>query len=1116
MKVKYRIFLFFFGLFISLFPVMSVEAATYVVSVISSTGNESVVGTYTDYAAAKNAMNNYPSTENNVAVIKENGKIVNAKYAIVRLNFDRNSPLAENGNNEHRLYPTSSSGEVYTTVHAAYGNDAAFIDYDPYGGTNGRIKIKISGYTGWMNAPYATIVPISQLEASAWIASLDTSWLAETSGTQVKVMSAPRIGIRENPSTSANVVGYTSQGNVYTFTEKKFDGKYTWYHVKLSNSSLKTYYEHYGTGCLIHYYATYNSQGFTNLGLAPSFLNKGNKYYSFDGNYYYSTISAMLDDYRENTSKRAVNSTTIYYPYYLYLPVHSKTRYTADDFNQGIINRGYTSKSASVMYGEGIHFIASQNQYGVNALLTFSAAINESATGTSAIARDKNNLFGHNAYGSNPYANATTYGSVSESIMAHARMTGQSYNNPYDARYYGGHYGNKQSGMNVKYATDPYWGEKAAMNAFITDNSYGLQEFNGTTIGVTTRTGTIVRKKPSNGGQMIYPLKNISSDVSHIPLTVIDKVYNENAYWYKIYTDPALNSNQDLDWSGTYDFEKSYGYVREDELYVSNSQPVITAHDKTVNVGSSLNLLDGVSASDKEDGNLTSKINVSGTVYINIPGVYDITYTVSDNQQFSVSKTIKVTVKGEVEPTISASNRQVTQYTTFDPLASVSAKDVVEGDLTSKIKVVSNTVNMNKVGTYKVVYEVTNSKGKKATKEISVTVILNEKPVIQAENREVALHTTFDPLASVSANDKEDGPISNIIVVENTVNTEKLGTYKVIYKVKDTANQEVTKSIEVKVVEKVLTKKNGRFYLSSLEAKNEKLMIKGYNTIDGIDNTLNENIVYELVLKNEENNQVEYTQKLTRLTDEKQMDMPVLSVDGKNYKYSWFEDEIDISKIKQGNYRVYVRSESNDYYSESIVQNILFNTQEVQYNHKGKYLTLLNDYFSNDIPIVFVVRDEKIENKQTDAADIQYTYIQKVDLKDEILHMDFAAYSVGVDMRASASLKRKIILENIKTFEKTVVEAPVTSGPFTLQLLQPDKFGLTKEKAWSSVQIDTSKIAKGDYRIYITNASNITDYGEMNDVLFADLSGASGTVKDRKISLSLNESLRNRIELHIK
>ena len=38
--------------------------------------------------------------------------------------------------------------------------------------------------------------------------------------------------------------------------------------------------------------------------------------------------------------------------------------------------------------------------------------------------------------------------------------------------------------MNVKYATDPYWGEKAASNAFNNDKKFGSQDFKSNTIGV--------------------------------------------------------------------------------------------------------------------------------------------------------------------------------------------------------------------------------------------------------------------------------------------------------------------------------------------------------------------------------------------------------------------------------------------------------------------------------------------------------------------------------------------------------------------------------------------------------------------------------------------------------
>ena len=49
--------------------------------------------------------------------------------------------------------------------------------------------------------------------------------------------------------------------------------------------------------------------------------------------------------------------------------------------------------------------------------------------------------------------------------------------NDYAGRYYGGYLGDKASGMNVKYASDPYWGEKAAANYYSFDKKYGLQDY---------------------------------------------------------------------------------------------------------------------------------------------------------------------------------------------------------------------------------------------------------------------------------------------------------------------------------------------------------------------------------------------------------------------------------------------------------------------------------------------------------------------------------------------------------------------------------------------------------------------------------------------------------------
>jgi 2',3'-cyclic-nucleotide 2'-phosphodiesterase (5'-nucleotidase family) len=77
----------------------------------------------------------------------------------------------------------------------------------------------------------------------------------------------------------------------------------------------------------------------------------------------------------------------------------------------------------------------------------------------------------------------------------------------------------------------------------------------------------------------------------------------------------------------------------------------------------------------------------------------------------------------------------------------------------------------------------------------------NTAPNIVANNVILNIGDEFDPLKGVTAIDEEDGDITSWIkLVENTVNLEKAGEYKLVYEVADSQN-EVTK-LEVKVTVK--------------------------------------------------------------------------------------------------------------------------------------------------------------------------------------------------------------------------------------------------------------------------------------------------------------------------
>ena len=108
-------------------------------------------------------------------------------------------------------------------------------------------------------------------------------------------------------------------------------------------------------------------------------------------------------------------------------------------------------------------------KYGVNALYLMAHAIHESAWGTSDIAYDKHNLFGYGAVDSDPYSGAYTYDSFSGSVEDAAKKVSTNYLSPKGSFYNGAFLGNKGAGMNVKYASDPYWGEKIAGHMYRAD-----------------------------------------------------------------------------------------------------------------------------------------------------------------------------------------------------------------------------------------------------------------------------------------------------------------------------------------------------------------------------------------------------------------------------------------------------------------------------------------------------------------------------------------------------------------------------------------------------------------------------------------------------------------------
>ena len=1073
----------FFGPFL---PAFKVEAAgAYSVVMVSGTAGNKTVGTYSTYTEAVSVMNKQNSTSTNVATIYKNGKIINARYAIFKL-----KPA---GNATSNVYQEVSDTSAYTYINASSMLDTAFINYNE---SKNRVQIMVNGFKGWVDASIGEIKPISLYSAN--MVKLNVSGL----------------NFRANPSTSASSIGsITCQDCTFAYTSKVTAENRTWYQItyndkigwiagssewseEVTGNSLNTYYYRYDNGNLLHRFAyhtgTVESDYFTNLGPSPTYLSVGTHYYSFDGGIYlYTSLTSMLDDYRNNTYINALNKDNPNYPYYLFVPAKAVSKATAADLDSQITN------TSSKMYGSGKYFKEVEAMYGVNALSMFSLAKLESSSGTSKIAMDKNNLFGMGAYDSCAYDCAKSYSTIKDSIIDYAKSYLGSYGTAGAVYYFGSHQGNKGSGRNVKYSSDPLAGEKTAASNYITDkNTNDMKDYKSNTIAVSKfGKSNIVVYKDASTKTPIYTMKNQngSFEVANVPVNVIDR----EGDFYKIYTD----SN-----------DYQYGYVKVSDFNITNSQPVITASDKTIEINSDFDYLDGVSATDTEDGSLTSRITYEGEVKTGVAGTYKVTYKVTDNSNFSATKTVNITVEDNSEPIINASDKEVAQYTDFDYMDGVTATEGGK-DITDKVTY-TETVNTDVKDEYEVTYTVVGT-NKTVTKTIKVKVIDNEKPVINAVNKTVNLNEEFDPKEGVTASDKEDGDLTESVeVTKNEVKTNTIGDYKVEYSVTDKAGQKVTKEITVTVAEKVLEEADGLFYVDYLDNVNGNLELKGYNTIKGIDNDLNTNIEYEVIFTNIDTGQT-YEQTGTRITNDNEIPFDVYSDDGKNYKYSWFTIDLDISALPQGNYTAVVKATSDDYYSKNVLTNKTNSSQITGYSG-SKEVVIRNNYNYDNSPIEFIVRDEKLADKTAGSYYNQFdNFINFEFTDDNKLHLRGMSYSYGMDLSVSANVDRKIIFENQETYETYVKDLGfVTDGDYTAPL--PESDGLDKTKAWYDKNIDISDIPAGTYTIYITTSSNITDISEFTEKLGRELDDVTATIDGKNYSFEINYSKNSQIELTVK
>ncbi len=221
----------------------------------------------------------------------------------------------------------------------------------------------------------------------------------------------------------------------------------------------------------------------------------------------------------------------------------------------------------------------------------------------------------------------------------------------------------------------------------------------------------------------------------------------------------------------------------------------------------------GITASDNLEGDISSRYIRTGYLDTNTIGYYTLTYTVADlygNISLPATRVVQVEVN-QTGPTITLNDHDTAilgvNFNYIDKGA--TAVDNVGKNISNLITTVSN-VNNKVLGTYSVVYSITDAFGFTANKTRTVIVVDTTAPVIVSVNGKTVtdtvsfqIGTPFNYSNLVWANDNYDG--NDPLTQTGTLNVNIKGFYTLLFNATDASgNQANVFRLVVKVDNTIL------------------------------------------------------------------------------------------------------------------------------------------------------------------------------------------------------------------------------------------------------------------------------------------------------------------------
>ncbi len=580
--------------FIGTFEVSAqdLKSCGYEVAYINDDGSFSTESCYSDFVSAKNRMKELGGD----VVVRHDSSYSYTK--IIAMNSGIAYSYPRDGATLNIYQDVNNHSIYYKQTYVARHFELNYLDTERYlGDGRGMIETNINGFHGFTDLEYVDLVPSKFIR----------NGIAITLG-------------GNNPYTNEGTFTFVPKQNYY---ERRTSGNYSEIVYRIYRGFPANGYEPVSEAIVI--------------GPAPSDMNEGVKYYSYDGVNFYSD-----SDFK--------NKSFTYYNYYQFLPLRSKTNISADIFNS------YISKyDNSVMRGTGQTFIDAQNKYGINALLLFAMAAHESANGTSGYATKRNNLFGWNAVDADPNQ-ATSFSSVAACVNEQAGVNLRGFVDVTDGRFFSSSLGNKGSGLNVKYASDPYWGMEIASIAYQIDklskNKNGtLSDYNYYSLSLINKFDIPVKQDASDGSKTLYTTQygphyqegfiviDLGTQGSFTKVQSTNPI-DENGN-IKTHRTPITTGNLNPISYGEYDFDRSVAYINSEYLTVINKKNENT-YDKP---DKDLSLMQKINNLSVENNviHIDGLAFIKGMSALNLDKI-SISIKTIDNLSKEVMKTYKTTV----------------------------------------------------------------------------------------------------------------------------------------------------------------------------------------------------------------------------------------------------------------------------------------------------------------------------------------------------------------------------------------------------------------------------------------------------------------------------------------